>query len=438
MHTIPSRGNKINRWKQRRAIIEHFFRLLYTDESSHKFIPQAKKIFNLEYSELINGSKMIKACTLLHSLKYKDEQTTIQLTEGYWQKTLTEVMNSNNNDQLYSSIFSLSRGTIERLKPKNKPIVEFFYIIWGDEFYFNTLSEFGLSSLISSIDYELIREKYHVRFYVYTLPENRNKVVDIHQKAGGYDELIINTEILSQSDSPIEMRGFCYLDAYCSAEQDCFKSFQFGPDLIFGNGIFQMLEKCPIGGASAGGLIRHSRNGALDYQRSGELKKIFKNKNRNSILASLALKEWSIPFQRYYYDPINPDQFNHSVDEGNLVLPQITSPTYVLNPSPGLILESIRYVSIRYNNVLPDIFTQLFDHDVPRMLENKGLKFVPDTHLDFLCCEPSTDGGYYPNEKVLFLNPFRDKKLTPSINHLKSLTWRISIEEENSKEKMTR
>ena len=48
---------------------------------------------------------MIKACTLLHSLKYKDEQTTIQLTEGYWQKTLTEVMNSNNNDQLYSSIF---------------------------------------------------------------------------------------------------------------------------------------------------------------------------------------------------------------------------------------------------------------------------------------------------------------------------------------------
>ena len=60
-----------------------------------------------------------------------------------------------------------------------------------------------------------------MRFYVYTLPENRNKVVDIHQKAGGYDELIINTEILSQSDSPIEMRGFCYLDAYCSAEQDC-------------------------------------------------------------------------------------------------------------------------------------------------------------------------------------------------------------------------
>ena len=72
------------------------------------------------------------------------------------------------------------------------------------------------------------------------------------------------------------------------------------------------------------------------------------------------------------------------------------------------------------------------------MLENKGLKFVPDTHLDFLCCEPSTDGGYYPNEKVLFLNPFRDKKLTPSINHLKSQTWRISIEEENLQEKMTR
>ena len=407
-------------------ILEHFLRLVYTDKSSHRYLKQIKETFSDYSAELLNTSNIVRLCSCVHSYKDSEYISPLKLNNGTWQNAFHSVMSSKTTNELYDAVFSLSPSSPKRSSSSSKPTVEFFYLIWGDKFYFESLSEFGLSSLFTSTDFSLIREKYFVRFYIYTLPEHSDSVLEIHKRFDDIDEIIVNTEILSSSKSPLDMRGFCYLDAYCAAEKLGFKSFQFGPDLIFGNGISKLLDNCPIGGSSAAGLIRHSRAAAVAASTSRQLSKIYDSPNRNSLLASLALDDWSIPFQSYYYEPTNPDLYHQVCQKTNFTLPQVTSPTFVLSPSPGLILESLQYVSYRYNNILPDSFMQLFDHDVPRLLESRGLRHVPDSYLDFICCEPSTDGGYFPNEKVLFLNPFRNQSLIPSLQHSSHLSWLVA------------
>ena len=108
------------------------------------------------------------------------------------------------------------------------------------------------------------------------------------------------------------------------------------PDHIIGNGLFNMINNCPQGGAAGGGLLRASANKTRSFMQTNDFLQLLKQKNRNNELAKMVFSNWRIDFHRYFESPFT-QHTNFSIKNGKVFLNQPFGAIFVAKPNENFL-----------------------------------------------------------------------------------------------------
>ena len=172
--------------------------------------------------------------------------------------------------------------------------------IWGDyETYVESLLNMCWFSVHTSVDFDLLSAKYDIKFLIYTTPETLDALEAKLSKLKEKCEVIVDTTILVDNKHALNNRGRSYIHAfeYCLVQNAVMVASS--PDVIYGNGLYQMIENCPEGGIASVPVLRCGfKRNWLSSQNSECLfiQRIVK------ILAKMFSQSFYHPYQRLYQD----------------------------------------------------------------------------------------------------------------------------------------
>ena len=312
---------------------------------------------------------------------------------------------------------------------KKKRTAEMHSVCFGEDQYIEDLINVGLKSLVSSDDFELIKQKFDLRFYIDTTKECEGKIKEktkflVEQGL----KVTVSSELLVENSIARLRLGLPFYEVMQRCYRDNAIYINLPPDHIIGNGLFNMINNCPQGGAAGGGLLRASANKARSFMQTNDFLQLLKQKNRNNELAKMVFSNWRIDFHRYFESPFT-QHTNFSIKNEKIFLNQPFGAIFVAKPNENFLTTLSKSWCPRYTGSFNagawEILLQSFDHNFPIMLNEQKLYYGAKSTEEWIICELSADSHYIPTAKVVHplislstKTPEEQKKLTDRPYHV--------------------
>ena len=300
-----------------------------------------------------------------------------------------------------SSNSAVTEKTIP-IEVRQKRPLYFMLPIWGNyEIYVESLLNMCWFSVRTSVDFELINSKYDIKFLIYTTPETlaalNSKLLELKDRY----EVIVDTSILVDNEQALNNRGRSYIHAfeYCLLHKGVMVASS--PDVIYGNGLFQMIQNCPEGGISSVPVLRCGFNNVTKFL-SQNSQSLAYSCDRNKILAKMFLSQsFYHPYQRLYTDNLTDNQLSVFFPD-RLLMSTASLSTILLKPSAELFQHILDSACPRYSVSGSDnIFPNWLDHQGPNCLSRIDKLHVASSSDEFILIEPQSDRGYQSFSKSI-------------------------------------
>ena len=285
-----------------------------------------------------------------------------------------------------------------------KRIAEMHSVCFGEDQYIEDLINVGLKSILSSNDFELIKQKFDLRFHIDTTKECEGKIKEktkflIEQGL----KVTVSSELLVENNIARLRLGLPFYEVMQRCYRDNAIYINLPPDHIIGNGLFDLINNCPQGGAAGGGLLRASANKARSFMKTNNFLQLLEQKNRNNELAKMIFSNWRIDFHRYFESPFTKHT-NFLLKNEKVFLNQPFGAIFVAKPNENFLTTLSKSWCPRYagsfNGTPWDILLQAFDHNFPIMLNEQNLYYGAKSTEEWIICELSADHQYIPSQKV--------------------------------------
>ena len=275
--------------------------------------------------------------------------------------------------------------------------------IWGDyQTYIKTLLDMCWFTFSTSVDFNRISDEYDIKFLIYTTPESHDLVKQKLSTLSADFEIIIDTSILRNNASALTNKGRIYIHAmeYCMLRNAVM--IAFSPDVLYGNGLFTMIQNCPEGGISAVPILRSGFENVSSFLAKSR-DSLVHNIDRNKILSRMFLnQDFYHPFQRLYFDNLTDTQLTTVTQQGSLFYTSALCAT-VFKPTAELLHHILHHSCPRYSVSGAENLANWLDHQGPHLLSQAGLLHSPSSSTEFILIEPQSDRGYQSFHKLITL-----------------------------------
>lgn len=281
-------------------------------------------------------------------------------------------------------------------------------ILYGKD-YIREAKDLFVESALAAEDFLNLAKRFEFSIRICTDHDSCSEIEDVFSPLAEHGFIIdLQRAVFPKEELPHKRMWF-YVDAMLAAELNEGVFFCMCPDAVFGDGLAELIERCPQGGGAGGGLMRASWSAMRRSVGNGRLASILKNPDKNRELVTHAITNWSHYSHRLFFENIS-DNYVSKVENG-IRYNSWQGVPHVIKPDKGFTQKLINRAVYRYSNVFGDHLGQDLDHDMIGVLNEEGRLYMLDSYEDFVFIEVAHDAGY--SQLWKFQLPMGHKLPTP-------------------------
>lgn len=264
-------------------------------------------------------------------------------------------------------------------------------VLYGKD-YIREAKDLFIESALAARDFLDLAERFEFIIPICTNHESCSEIEDIFSPLTDRGFILdLQRAVFPKAELPHKRMWF-YVDAMLAAELNEGVYLCMCPDAVFGDGLAELIERCPQGGGAGGGLMRASWSAMRRSVGNGRLASILKSPDKNRELVTHAITNWSHYSHRLFFENIS-DNYVSKVENGTRYNSWQGVP-HVIKPNEGFTQKLINRAVYRYSNVFGDHLGQDLDHDMIGALNEEGRLYMLDSYEDFVFIEVAHDAGY--------------------------------------------